>query len=198
MDENNKTITTHLTHDIIKKDFFTLHVNYLKIVRNLGILLFCFITTILWLFELLPMENKTLAILFVFPFGLLFLLTISMLVQWLYGIFCILTKRYKVVTDYVQQRKDRYELKRSFQWYQYTYRIKTTLYSGYLLDELLFTKSRHFGLERHIYYKWSPMFELSDEQLFEQAQIGASYHLILVGKKIVMIYNTQNFLLEEE
>ena len=196
MNEQSKTITTQLTHDIIKKDFFALHVSYLKIVRNLASLLFTVICMALWIGALLPMENKTLAIVFGFPFGLLFLLTISMLVQWGCDIFRILTGRYRVVTDHVQQRRDRFELKMNFQWYQHTYRIKSVMYGGRPLDQLFFSKKRYFALENHIYYKWSPMFELTDEQIFEHAQLGAKYHLVLVGKNIVMIYNAENFLLK--
>ena len=43
---------------IIKKDFFALHVSYLKIVRNLASLLFTVICMALWIGALLPMENK--------------------------------------------------------------------------------------------------------------------------------------------
>ncbi len=197
MNEQTKTITTKLTHDIIQKDFFALHVSYLKIVRNLALILFCFIFMATWIFALLPMENKTLAIIFAFPVWLLFLLAVFMLAQWGCDIFRILTGRYQVVTDYVQQRRDRYELKRNSLWYQYSYRLKTVLYSGIPLDELLFSKKRYFALENHIYYKWSPMFELNDDQIFEHAQIGTKYHLVLVGKSVVLIYNAEHFLLED-
>ncbi len=196
MNEKTKTITTKLTHDIINKDFFALHVNYLKIVRNLALFLIVVIYMAVWIFSLLPMENKTLAIIFAFPAWLLFLFTICMLAQWVRDIFRIQTGRYQVVTDYVQQRRDRYELKMNFQWYQLTYRIKNVPYGGRPLDQLFFTQKRHFALENHIYYKWSPMFELTDKQIFEHAQLGAKYHLVLAGKNIVMIYNAENFLLE--
>ncbi len=196
MNEQSKTITTQLTHDIIKKDFFALHVSYLKIVRNLFLFFLGFIPATIWIFVLLPMENKTLAIVLAIYFLIPFFLFTLVLVQWGYGIFCILTKRYKVVTDYVQQRRDRYEFRRNLRFYRFSYRINTILYGGTPLDELLFTKGRYFALENHIYYKWSPMFELTDEQIFEHAQLGAKYHLIMVGKNIVMIYNAETFLLK--
>ncbi len=196
MNENNKTITTQLTHDIIKKDFFALHVSYLKIVRNLFLLLMGFVYAAIWIFALLPMENKTLAIILALPFWGVFLIGVCLFAQWIRDIFRMVTKRYQVVTDYVQQRRDRFELKMNFQWYQHTYRIKSVMYGGRPLDQLFFSKKRYFALENHIYYKWSPMFELTDDQIFEHAQLGAKYHLIMVGKNIVMIYNAENFLLE--
>ena len=195
MNEQSKTITTKLTHDIIKKDFFALHVSYLKIVRNLFLLLMGFVYAAIWIFALLPMENKTLAIILALPFWGVFLICVCLFAQWIRDIFRIVTKRYQVVTDYVQQRRDRFELKRNTLWYQ-TYRLRTILYSGRPQDELLFSKKRYFALEMHIYYQWSPMFELKDEQIFEHAQLGAKYHLVLAGKNVVMIYNAENFLLE--
>lgn len=200
MNQNEKTITTKLTHDIIQKDFFALHVNYLKILRNLVLLLLSVIYMVVWIYALLPMKNKTLAVIFAFPTWTIFLITIGMLSQWLRDIFYIKTVRYQVVTDYVQQRRNRYEHRWNPLWYRKSYGLnyglKSTLYSVRSLDELLFSKNRYFGLENHIYYKWSPMFELTDEQIFEHAQLGAKYHLVLCGKNIVMIYNAENFLLE--
>ena len=155
MNQNEKTITTNLTHDIIQKDFFALHVNYLKILRNLVLLLLSVIYMVVWIYALLPMKNKTLAVIFAFPTWTIFLITIGMLSQWLRDIFYIKTVRYQVVTDYVQQRRNRYERRWNPLWnrksYGLNYGLKSTLYSVRSLDELLFSKNRYFGLENHIY-----------------------------------------------
>ena len=190
MNENNKTITTQLTHDIIKKDFFALHVSYLKIVEVFLCCLFIAFAFTLWIWTL-SLESKTLAIVYGIPVVLATLLVIYFIVQLVKQSLCILSGKYKVITDYVTNQEDKYTIMAKH--------LLERRHNGLLTrktHKLVFGKQNSFRLEKHTYYHWSPMFELDDDQIFEHAKLGAKYHLVLAGKNVVMIYNAENFLLE--
>lgn len=190
MNENNKTITTKLTHDIIKKDFFALHMNYLKIVEVFLCCLFVAFAFTLWIWTL-SLESKTLAIVYGIPVVLATLLVIYFIIKLVKQSLCILSGKYKVITDYVTNQEDKYTIMAKH--------LLKRRHNGLLTrktHKLVFGKQSSFRLEKHTYYHWSPMFELDDDQIFEHAQRGAKYHLIMVGKNIVMIYNAETFLLK--
>lgn len=193
MNEQTKTITTKLTHDMIKKDHFTLRFSYLKIIELLIIAVVDGVLFALWFYGLLPLENKTSAVIFAIPTFGIAILYLNKLIGLLYGLFCMLTKRYKVVTDHVKHQQDHYSLKPVYS----VYALSLTTFVTYISGVLTFREHGVFFLERHIYYQWSPMFELNQDQILEHAQIGAPYHVVLVGKRIIMIYHAEKFLLEE-
>ena len=186
MNEQSKTITTKLTHDIIKKDFFALHVSYLKIAK---LVLLPLVSLVLFWF-LGHFTNTTIGLTFFGAFlGFLCVLFFTIAGTLLYQILCIIKGKYQVVTVPVTKREDRYTLAMK------PMRRRHPLFT-HKTDKLLFGRYGKFRLEKHTYYKWSPMFELTDEQIFEHAQLGVKYHLIMVEKNIVMIYNAETFLMK--
>ena len=139
---------------------------------------------------LLASGNVLFAVLLALPLSLLAVgiafCTVKLIIQTVK----IVTGRYTVATDRVSKREDRYQMmahrmlaRRSF------FSMKT--------DRITFAEHGTFQLERHAYYHWSPMFELTDDQIFEHAQLETKYHLVLVGDTILMIYHAENFLLED-
>ncbi len=185
---NEKTITTKLTHDIIKKDFIALHLNSLKIM-NLVLLGIVVAVLSSFLGEMFS-ESTVVAIFFSVLLGMIAIFFLILVGTPIYQTIQILTKKYKVITVPVTQREDRYTL-----WLK---RFTRKQHFSLKTDNLIFGENGSFRLEKHTYYKWSPMFEMSDKQIFEHAQIGAKYHLVLAGKTIVMIYNAETFLLENQ
>lgn len=188
MNEQSKTITTQLTHDIIKKDFFALHWGFVNILRFAFGWVYIAVCIPLWL-ALLAEGNVLFAVLLAVPLSILAVgiafCTVKLIVQTIK----IATGRYTVVTGGVAKRVDRYQMM--------AHRILTKRHNFTMkTDRITFGKHGSFQLERHTYYKWSPLFELTDDQIFEHAQLGAKYHLIMVGKNIVMIYNAETFLLK--
>ena len=189
MKENNKTITTQLTHDIIKKDFFALHFGFI----NLLWLAFCIVVlaiTIPLSFTVISFGSILLSVLFCLPVFLLTVIFGVHIITLISQTVGILSQKYTIVTDRIADRKDRYS------FYAKQLLIGRSPFFFGNTDNLTFEENGSFRLQRHTYYAWSPMFELTDQQIFEHAQKGTPYHLVLCGKSIVMIYNTENFLLE--
>lgn len=76
---------------------------------------------------------------------------------------------------------------------------------GFRPYTLIFTKNKRFEIlgmpyntdKGYRYYKWSKNRSCSSAQLFEKTEIYDVFNTVNVGKKIVMVYNTEFFELEE-
>ena len=157
-----------LTFPIIKKELLK---NTLWFILRFGtaFLLLALIFWMIWNFSNKSAPYPTILITFGIIILLLFLIFIIKSTFLTYG---ILSERFTIKKAILYQKK---ELRKD--------------HDAFVMSKLFFDRHGHYDIINHRYYVWSNLYCMLPQELFETSRIDDHFTLVVLGKKIIMVYN---------